>query len=64
MTIQRGYGTSSEHVRELIRKDKGRLQLRGLLLAGVSSAQTGPADDACFDNLRRRVRSIRPATRK
>ncbi|MFO1509038.1 MAG: hypothetical protein U1F31_04635 [Steroidobacteraceae bacterium] len=37
MAIQRGYGTSSEYVRELIRKDKGRLQLRGLLLAGASS---------------------------
>ena len=30
---QRGYGTSSEYVRELIRKDQDRLQLRGLLLA-------------------------------
>ena len=27
---QRGYGTSSEYVRELIRKDQGRQQLRGL----------------------------------
>ncbi len=64
MTIQRGYGTSSEYVRELIRKDKGRLQLRGLLLAGASSAQTGPADDAYFDNLRRRVTAMRSTTRK
>mgnify|MGYP002148106253 CR=1 FL=1 len=32
---QRGYGTSSEYVRELIRKDQDRQQLRGLLLAGV-----------------------------
>lgn len=61
---QRGYGTSSEYVRELIRKDKGRLQLRGLLLAGASSAQTGPADDAYFDNLRRRVTAMRSTTRK
>jgi len=30
---QRGYGTSSEYVRELIRKDQDRLQLRQLLLA-------------------------------
>jgi antitoxin ParD1/3/4 len=34
---QRGYGTSSEYVRELIRKDQDRQQLRGLLLAGASS---------------------------
>ncbi len=31
---QRGYSTSSEYVRALIRKDQDRLQLRGLLLAG------------------------------
>jgi antitoxin ParD1/3/4 len=35
---QRGYGTSSEYVRELIRRDQDRLQLRNLLLAGASSA--------------------------
>jgi len=32
----RGFGTSSEYVRELIRKDQERLHLRELLLAGVS----------------------------
>ena len=31
---QRGYGTSSEYVRELIRKDQERVALRELLLAG------------------------------
>ena len=30
---QGSYGTSSEYVRELIRKDQDRLHLRGLLLA-------------------------------
>jgi len=40
---QRGYGTSSEYVRELIRKDQDRLQLRGLLLAGVGSEPAQPA---------------------
>ena len=53
---QRGYGTSSEYVRELIRKDQDRLQLRGLLLDGAVSAPTAPADPAYFDALRRRVR--------
>jgi antitoxin ParD1/3/4 len=52
---QRGYGTSSEYVRELIRKDKDRLHLRGLLLAGVESAVVAPADAAYFDALRGRV---------
>ncbi len=49
---QRGYGTSSEYVRELIRRDQDRLQLRGLLLAGASSAPTAAADAAYFDGLR------------
>ena len=35
---QRGYGTSSEYVRELIRKDADCLHLRGLLLEGAASA--------------------------
>ena len=50
------YGTSSEYVRELIRKDQDRLQLRGLLLAGAASAPAAPADPAHFEGLRDRVR--------
>jgi antitoxin ParD1/3/4 len=53
---QRGYGTSSEYVRELIRKDQERLQLRSLLLAGATSSPTASADGAYFDGLRNRVR--------
>ncbi|MCX7139507.1 MAG: type II toxin-antitoxin system ParD family antitoxin [Proteobacteria bacterium] len=53
---QRGYGTSSEYVRELIRKDQDRLHLRGLLLAGAESAPAALADAAYFEALRRRVR--------
>jgi hypothetical protein len=37
---ERGYGTSSEYVRELIRKDKNRLKLRGLLLEGARTASS------------------------
>ena len=43
---ERGYGTSSEYVRELIRKDQDRLQLRGLLLAGVATAPAAPVAPA------------------
>lgn len=50
------YGTSSEYVRELIRKDRDRLQLRGLLLVGVASAPAAPADPTYFEGLRDRVR--------
>ena len=53
---QRGYGTSSEYVRELIRKDQDRLHLRELLLAGAASEPTAPVGEAYFDGLRDRVR--------
>jgi len=53
---QGGYCTSSEYVRELIRKDQDRLQLRELLLAGVTAAPASPADSTYFEGLRDRVR--------
>jgi antitoxin ParD1/3/4 len=52
----RGYGTSSEYVRELIRKDQDRTRLRGLLLKGAESAPGKPVDKAYFDDLRNRAR--------
>jgi antitoxin ParD1/3/4 len=52
---ERGYGTSSEYVRELIRRDQGRQRLRDLLLVGASSAPAGPADQAYFQALRDRA---------
>ena len=51
----RGYGTSSEYVRELIRRDQDRQRLKGLLLDGAASPSAGPADQGYFDGLRRRV---------
>lgn len=50
------YGTTSEYLRQLIHKDKDRLQLRCLLVAGASSAPADMADAASFDGLRKRVR--------
>ncbi|MGZ6018220.1 MAG: type II toxin-antitoxin system ParD family antitoxin [Phenylobacterium sp.] len=55
------YGTSSEYVRELIRRDQDRQHLRGLLLEGAASASTAPVDRAYFDDLRERVRARKPA---
>jgi antitoxin ParD1/3/4 len=52
----RGYGTSSEYIRELIRRDRDRQQLRALLLEGASSSPGAPADEAYFDALRERAR--------
>ena len=52
---QDGYGTSSDYVRELIRRDSDRLRLRGLLLEGAASAAAAPADSTYFNGLRKRV---------
>jgi antitoxin ParD1/3/4 len=53
---QRGYGTGSEYIRELIRKDQDRQQLRELLVAGAASAPAGPVDSMYFEGLRKRIR--------
>lgn len=52
----RGFGTSSEYVRELIRRDRDREQLRALLFEGTASPETVPVDTAYFDSLRARAR--------
>lgn len=53
---QRGFGTSSEYIRELIRRDQERLQLRALLLDGATSRPAAPAGKAYFQRLRTGVR--------
>lgn len=61
----RGYGSSSEYVRELLRREQDRQQLRGLLLEGAASRPGSPADAAWFDELRGRVRkAARPGRRE
>ena len=55
---ERGYGTSSEYVRDLIRRDQEKVQLRGLLLAGAASAPTQPVSQTYFENLRKGVRKL------
>jgi antitoxin ParD1/3/4 len=57
-------GTSSEYLRELIRKDKERLHLRGLLLAGAASAPVGVVDASYFEGLRGRVRQATATSRR
>ena len=48
-----GYGTSSEYVRELIRRDKDRSQFKAHLLAGLRSGAAGVMDAAYFAKLRK-----------
>ena len=50
------YTSSSEFIRDLIRKDQDRQQLRALVLEGMASPSAGVADAEYFDDLRRRVR--------
>lgn len=52
---EKGYGTSSEYLRELIRRDQDRQHLRHLLLDGARSTPAGPADTAYFEALRDRI---------
>lgn len=56
----RGFGTSSEYIRELIRKDQDRQNLRRLLLDGATSAPMVIVNDTYFDDLRERIRRRAP----
>ena len=59
------YGTSSEYLRELIRHDRDRLQLRAMLLDGAKAPVRGEADAAYFQGLRDRAAATRkPAKRR
>ncbi len=50
---QLGFGTSSEYVRELIRNDQDRRQLRNLLIDGGGSAPTQAVTSDYFEDLRK-----------
>lgn len=50
---ERGYGSSSEYVRDLIRNDQLRqaeLQLAALMLEGINSGPAIPVDQAFWEN--------------
>ena len=51
----RGYAMSGEYARELIRRDRDRQCLHGLLLEGAASPGAAAADADYFDRLRGRV---------
>ncbi len=54
-----GYGTSSEYMRELIRRDRDRVQFREYLMEGVRSKADGPMDKAYFASLRQQIATRR-----
>ena len=51
-----GYGSTSEYVRDLIRRDQDRHRLRATLLAGAVAPVDATADAAYFVSLRERAR--------
>ncbi len=57
-----GYGTSSEYVRELVRRDQDRLRVRELVLEGPASPAGPKADARYFEALRTKARAKARAT--
>ncbi|MEQ8828271.1 MAG: ribbon-helix-helix domain-containing protein [Alphaproteobacteria bacterium] len=51
----RGYVSSSEYIRDLIRRDLAERELQQLLLDGLNSPVVGVADEAYFEGLRTRL---------
>ena len=49
------YSSSSEYVRDLIRKDRDREDLRAFMLKGINSPIVGEFDDAYLEGLKSRV---------
>jgi len=52
-----GFGSTSEYVRDLIRRDQERERLRTLLLDGAASSPGPIADDSYFEAMRACVRA-------
>jgi antitoxin ParD1/3/4 len=53
---RRRYGSTSEYMRDLIRRDLERTGLRDLLLAGAASEPAAEVDDEFLNRLRVRAR--------
>lgn len=53
---RQSHGSSSEYIRELIRKDRECQRLRELLLDGAASQAAAPANTEYFATLRDHVR--------
>ncbi len=53
---EHAYGSSSEYLRELIRKQRDVEKLRGLLLDGANSGPATAMEPEFFDKMRKRAR--------
>jgi antitoxin ParD1/3/4 len=56
---ERGFGTSSEFLRDLIRREQERLHMRNLILEGMASPRVGVADAAYFQKFKDRIAEAR-----
>jgi antitoxin ParD1/3/4 len=54
---EHSYGSSSEYLRELIRKQRDVEKLRGLLFEGFDSGPATPMEPDFFDAMRARARA-------
>jgi antitoxin ParD1/3/4 len=61
-TLDGGYASGSEFVRELIRREHDRRNLKAMLIDGASSGEGPVADAGYFSALRDRVRTPGPST--
>ena len=52
---EHGYGSTSEYLRDLIRKQRDVEKLRGMLLEGVNSGPATPMEPDFFDKMRERA---------
>jgi len=50
------YGSSSEYIRELVRRERDLERFRQLIHDGMQSPLVGEADDAYFDAMRAKIR--------
>lgn len=50
-----GFGSSSDYVRDLLRREADRQTLRALLLDGAKSGRAETVSPAFFDRLRNRI---------
>jgi antitoxin ParD1/3/4 len=53
---RRGFGTSSEYVHDLLRREQDRQQLRQLILDGIASGRGCVAEAGYFESLRANIR--------
>ena len=58
---EHGYVSSSEFLRELIRREQDRTQLRALLLQGMESGTGSDMNDQYFQRMRARIRNSNAA---